>query len=55
MELSDEEDEEGEEENIDNIMEDDSKVNKIKKEIQNIDGFLAGSGNCRSQYLPMVY
>ena len=46
MELSDEEEEESEKKMT--IMEDDSKVNKIKKEIQNFDGFLAGSGNCRS-------
>ena len=29
-------------------MEDDTKVSNVKKEIQNIDEFLAGSGNCRS-------
>jgi hypothetical protein len=23
--------------------------------MQNIDGLLAGSGNCRSQFLPMLY
>ena len=23
--------------------------NKVKKEVKNIDGLLAGSGNCRSQ------
>ena len=34
--------------NTDKNMEDDSNVNKIKKEVQNIDGLLAGSGNCRS-------
>ena len=50
MELSGEEDEEEkwEEKNANNNMEDDLKVNKIKKEIQKINGFLAGSGNCRS-------
>ena len=56
MELQDEDEKEEEsEENNMNIMEDDSKVNVIKKEIQNIDGFLAGSGNFRSQFLPMLY
>ena len=62
MELSGEEEEEKEEEkegesegrNM-NIMEDDLKVNNMKKEIQNIDGLLAGSGNCRSRFLPMLY
>ena len=56
IELSEEEkeEEESEEKNM-SITEDDSKVNKIKMEIQNIDGFLAGSENCRSQFLPMLY
>ena len=31
-----------------NIMEDDSKVNNIIKEIKNVDRFLAGSGDFRS-------
>ena len=57
MELSDEKDEEEkkEEKHTNSNMDDDLKVNKIKKEVQNIDGFLAGSGNCRSQFLPMHY
>ena len=38
-----------------NNMEDDSKVNKVKKKIQNVDGFLAGSGNFRSRFLPILY
>ena len=46
MELSDkkEEEEENEEKNM-NTTEDDSNVKNIKTEIQNIDGFLAESGN----------
>ena len=56
MELSDQEkkEEENEEKNM-NTTEDDSKVKNIKTEIQNIDGFLAESGNCKSQFLPMIY
>ena len=54
IELSDKKDEEEKrEKSTNNKMEDDLKVNKIKKEIQSIDGFLAGSGNCRSQFLLM--
>ena len=49
MELSDEEKEEEKREvKNTNNMEDYQKGNKIKKEIQNSDGFLAGSGNWRS-------
>ena len=56
LEISDEEDEENKEEqkDINSNKEDDSNVNKIKKEVKNIDGFLAGSGNCRSWFLPML-
>ena len=49
-ELSDKEDEKEEEKNTNKNMEDDSKVNKVKMEIQNIDGFLVGSENCRSRF-----
>ena len=45
----------GKKTNQNKIKKDDSKVYKVKKEIQNIDGFFAGSGNCRSQFLPMLY
>ena len=38
-----------------NTTEDDSKLKNIKDEIQNTDGFLAGSGNCRWQFLLMLY
>ena len=58
MELSDEEGEEKEEKRdkkTTNNTDHDSKVNKIKKYVQNIDGFLAGSGNFRRQILPMLY
>ena len=56
MELSDKENkEEKRNKNTNYNIDDDSKVNKIKIEIKNIDGFLAGSGNCRSQLLPKLY
>ena len=58
MKLSDEEEEkeEKEEENdTSNNKEDDSKMNKIKNEVQNLDGCLAGYGNCRSRFLPKLY
>ena len=56
IEQSDEEDEEEKrEEKNTNNMENDSKVNKIKQEIRNINRFLAGSGNYRSKFLPMLY
>ena len=57
LQLSDEEDDEekGEEKETNNKKEDDSNVNKIKKEIQNIDGFLTRFGNCTNRFLPMLY
>ena len=36
-------------------MDNDSKVNKLKKEAKNIDGFLVGCGNCRNHFLPILY
>ena len=57
MGLSDEEnnEEKVEEKSTNSNMEDDLKVKKIKNEVQNIDRFFTGSGNCRSQFLPMNY
>ena len=51
MELTveEEKEEKSNEKNM-NSMEVGSKVNKIKSEVKNIDGFLAGSGNCRNQF-----
>ena len=51
-------DEEGEEEkqngnDVNNNKVDHFKMNAIKNEVHNIDGGVAGSGNCRSQFLPM--
>ena len=55
MQISNEgnEQEKGKEKNANKNMEDDSKMKK--KENKNFDGFLAGSGNCRSQFFPMLY
>ena len=30
-------------------------MNQIKHKLKSIDGFFAGSGNCESQFLPILY
>ena len=56
IQLSDEveEEEKSKEKNMNN-MDYDLRVNKVKNEVKNSDGFLAGTGNCRSRFLPMLY